>query len=98
MPTPAGELHNNARMTWGKALLRWAPSPQAALSAALHLNHRYALDGCDPCSYAGVLWCFGLYDAPKAPPGTSISGSVAQRATAGHARRLPPTVLEALPV
>jgi hypothetical protein len=28
-------------------------------SAALHCNHRWALDGCDPASYAGVLWCFG---------------------------------------
>jgi deoxyribodipyrimidine photolyase len=26
-----GELHNNVRMTWGKAFLAWAPSPQAAL-------------------------------------------------------------------
>jgi deoxyribodipyrimidine photolyase len=54
-----GELHNNVRMTWGKALLPWAASPQQALAAALHLNHKYALDGCDPCSYSGVLWCFG---------------------------------------
>lgn len=27
----AGELHNNVRMTWGKAFLQWAPSPEAAL-------------------------------------------------------------------
>ncbi len=27
--------------------------------AALHCNHRWALDGCDPASYAGILWCFG---------------------------------------
>lgn len=31
----------------------------APCSAALHCNHRWALDGCDPASYAGVLWCFG---------------------------------------
>jgi deoxyribodipyrimidine photo-lyase len=54
-----GELHNNVRMTWGKAPLGWAPSPAAALAWTLHLNHKFALDGCDPCSYAGVLWCFG---------------------------------------
>ena len=29
--TAAGELHNNVRMTWGKAFLQWAPSPDAAL-------------------------------------------------------------------
>ena len=46
-------------MTWGKAPLLWAPSPAAALSFTLHLNHKWALDGCDPASYAGVLWCFG---------------------------------------
>ena len=45
------------RMTWGKALLPWTKDPAAALEAALHLNHRFALDGCDPCSYGGVLWC-----------------------------------------
>ena len=86
---PTGELHNNVRMTWGKAFLQWAPDPAAALRwgtprsraaevaaairvhphsalslpffcrAALHVNHRWALDGCDPASYAGVLWCFG---------------------------------------
>lgn len=27
--------------------------------AALHCNHKWALDGGDPASYAGVLWCFG---------------------------------------
>lgn len=44
------------RMTWGKALLPWTKSPADALTATLHLNHRFALDGCDPCSYGGVLW------------------------------------------
>ncbi len=28
---PAGELHNNVRMTWGKAFLQWGPTPEAAL-------------------------------------------------------------------
>ena len=26
-----GELHNNVRMTWGKAILNWTKSPQQAL-------------------------------------------------------------------
>ena len=60
-----GELHNNLRMTWGKAFLSWAPSPGSALAWALELNHKYALDGGDPCSYGGVLWCFGGFDGPK---------------------------------
>jgi len=45
-----GELHNNVRMTWGKALLDWTPNAAAALSMMLDLNHRYALDGRDPAS------------------------------------------------
>mmetsp|Transcript_38364 Transcript_38364/g.80593 ORF Transcript_38364/g.80593 Transcript_38364/m.80593 type:complete len:726 (-) Transcript_38364:259-2436(-) len=80
-----GELHNNLRMTWGKSLLFWTRSPQAALSTTLHLNHRFALDGCDPCSYGGVLWCFGLFDGPKGPE-RPVCGSLRTRATAKHAK------------
>ena len=52
----AGELHNNSRMTWGKAFIGWAP-PADALAALIRCNHRFALDGCGPCSYGGILWC-----------------------------------------
>ena len=54
-----GELHNNLRMTWGKALLEWTRGPEACLARLLDLNHRYALDGRDPASYGGILWCLG---------------------------------------
>ena len=47
-----GELHNNIRMTWGKAMIRWAPSPELAFEWALTLNDRFALDGGDPASVA----------------------------------------------
>ena len=33
-----------------QAFLKWAPDPAQALQWALELNHRYALDGADPCS------------------------------------------------
>ena len=33
----------------------------------MHLNNKYALDGRDPNSYTGILWCFGLFDRPWAP-------------------------------
>ncbi|MEL6898664.1 MAG: NAD(P)-binding protein, partial [Planctomycetota bacterium] len=59
-----GEMHNNVRMTWGKAMLDWTSSPQRALQMILDLNHRYALDGRDPCSYGGILWCLGQFDRP----------------------------------
>ncbi len=94
----AGELHNNVRMTWGKALLAWTASPFLALHTALHLNHLFALDGCDPASYSGVLWCLGLFDSPKSSESTPITGSLATRPTSTHARRLNPAAYKALSV
>lgn len=82
-----GELHNNLRMTWGKALLAWSDSPAQALARLVELNHRYALDGNDPASYGGLLWCLGLFDRPFAPP-QPVLGSVRPRPLAAHARRL----------
>lgn len=61
----SGELHNNLRMTWGKALLQWAASPEQALARLVYLNDHHALDGLSPPSYGGILWCFGLFDGPK---------------------------------
>ncbi len=81
-----GELHNNVRMTWGKAVLRWTRSPQDALRLLIDLNHRYALDGSDPSSYGGLLWCLGLFDRPFQPE-KPILGAVRPRSTAGHAKR-----------
>lgn len=82
-----GELHNNVRMTWGKALLEWTPNAGTALTRLIDLNHRYALDGRDPNSYAGILWCLGLFDRPFQPE-QPILGSVRGRAIQHHASRL----------
>ena len=82
-----GELHNNVRMTWGKAILNWTKSPQAALRLMIDLNHRYALDGRDPASYGGLLWCLGQFDRPFEPE-SNIFGTVRPRSTRDHARRL----------
>jgi photolyase PhrII len=81
-----GELHNNLRMTWGKALLPWTPRSERALKLLIDLNHRLALDGSDPNSYGGLLWCLGQFDRPF-PPGP-IFGSVRQRSARRHASRL----------
>ena len=62
-----GELHNNLRMTWGKQLLWWTQTPADALATLIDLNHRYALDGRDPGSYGGILWCLGAFDRSFAP-------------------------------
>jgi photolyase PhrII len=82
-----GELHNNVRMTWGKALLSWTRDPQAALDVMIDLNHRLALDGNDANSYGGLLWCLGLFDRPF-KPNRPVIGSLRPRSTKEHARRL----------
>lgn len=81
-----GELHNNVRMTWGKALFAWTPDPATALRMLIDLNHRYALDGRDPASYGGLLWCLGLFDRPFGEQ--PVFGTVRTRPVANHARRL----------
>lgn len=82
-----GELHNNVRMTWGKAIVQWTRSPREALKIMIDLNHRFALDGSDPNSYAGILWCLGLFDRPFTPP-QPIIGTTRPRSTRAHAARL----------
>ncbi|MDB4907817.1 MAG: phr [Gemmatimonadetes bacterium] len=61
-----GAMHNVVRMLWGKSVLTWAPTYAQALEWLVHLNDRYALDGSDPNSYAGIQWCFGKFDRPFA--------------------------------
>lgn len=82
-----GWLHNNIRMTWGKAIPRWTASAEHALASLIDLNHRFALDGCDPNSYAGLLWCLGQFDRPFTPE-RPVLGSVRGRDTETHAERL----------
>jgi deoxyribodipyrimidine photo-lyase len=59
-----GEMHNYVRMLWGKAVINWTASYEEALAILEHLNNKYCLDGRDPNSYAGILWCFGKHDRP----------------------------------
>jgi deoxyribodipyrimidine photo-lyase len=61
-----GVMHNVVRMLWGKSVLTWAPTYAEALAWLVHLNDKYALDGRDPNSYAGIQWCFGKFDRPFA--------------------------------
>jgi deoxyribodipyrimidine photo-lyase len=61
-----GYLHNAMRMYWGKKILHWSRTPQAAHRVALALNDKYLLDGRDPNSYANIGWLFGLHDRPWA--------------------------------
>jgi deoxyribodipyrimidine photo-lyase len=55
------------RMLWGKKILEWSPSPEEAFRVMIRLNDRYAIDGRDPNSYAGMGWVLGRFDRPWAP-------------------------------
>lgn len=62
-----GRIHNYLRMLWGKKILQWTRSPRQALEFMVALNDRHALDGRNPCSYAGIFWVLGRYDRPWGP-------------------------------
>lgn len=81
-----GELHNDVRMSWAKEVLQWSRSPEEALATLIDLNHRYALDGRDPASYSGILWCFGAFDRPFSPE-VPVLGAVRPRPIAQIAQR-----------
>jgi len=61
-----GSMHNYLRMLWGKNLLQWTRRVGDALRWMTELNDKYALDGRDPNSYAGIQWCLGKFDRPFA--------------------------------
>jgi deoxyribodipyrimidine photo-lyase len=62
-----GVIHNALRMIWGKRVLEWTATPEEALDTLLALNDRWALDGRDPNSLSGILWCLGRFDRPWGP-------------------------------
>jgi deoxyribodipyrimidine photo-lyase len=59
-----GWVHHAVRTLWGKAVVQWTPSIAECFRILVHLNNKYALDGCDANSYAGILWTFGKFDRP----------------------------------
>ena len=85
--TKHGELHNNLRMTWGKAIPYWTESLDKSLHIAQKLNDKYALDGRDPSSIVGVQWCHGLFDRPF-EPSIPVMGIVRKRDIETHKSRL----------
>jgi deoxyribodipyrimidine photo-lyase len=62
-----GRIQNYLRMLWGKKILHWSESPQAALAIMIELNNKYAVDGRDPNSCSGIFWVLGRYDRPWGP-------------------------------
>ncbi|MGB9832811.1 MULTISPECIES: deoxyribodipyrimidine photo-lyase [Caldisericum] len=59
-----GKMHGYIRMYWGKKIIEWSESLEIAFKFLEDLNNKYALDGRDPNSYAGIAWCFGKHDRP----------------------------------
>ncbi len=82
-----GELHNNVRMTWGKAVPMWSSDATESLERLIDLNHRYALDGRDPASFGGLLWCLGQFDRPFSPE-VAVLGTVRPRRSDEHQQRM----------
>lgn len=62
-----GTIHNYLRMLWGKKIIEWSGTPEEAHAAMVRMHDLYALDGRDPNTHAGILWCFGKHDRPWAP-------------------------------
>lgn len=81
-----GRIHNYLRMLWGKKVLEWSASPEEAYRVLEHLNNKYALDGRDPNSYSGILWCFGLFDRPW-PPEREVFGNIRFMSSANTAKK-----------
>ena len=82
-----GELHNNLRMTWGKAFPLWTKNLESSLEQSQMLNDKYALDGRDPSSVVGIQWCHGLFDRAFFPS-EPVMGVVRKRDIVTHSSRL----------
>ena len=82
-----GRIHNYLRMLWGKRIVEWTEGPREALEVMVELNNRYALDGRDPNSYSGILWCLGKYDRPWGPE-RPVYGTVRYMSSENTRRKL----------
>lgn len=82
-----GRLHNYLRMLWGKKILEWSPSPREALAHMIELNNRFAVDGRNPNSYSGIMWCLGRYDRPWGPE-RPIYGNIRYMSSDNTSRKL----------
>ena len=82
-----GRIHNYLRMLWGKKILEWSRSPREALANMIELNNKYGVDGRDPNSVSGILWCLGRYDRPWGPE-RKVLGKVRYMSSANTARKV----------
>ena len=82
-----GTIHNYLRMLWGKKIIEWSETPEDAHRTMVRLHDEYALDGRDPNTHAGILWCFGKHDRPWAPE-RPIFGTIRWMSSAQTARKM----------
>lgn len=82
-----GHMHNYLRMLWGKKVLQWSATPQEAFETLVELNNRWALDGRDPNSWAGIGWVFGRFDRAWGPE-RPIFGKIRYMTSENTARKL----------
>ena len=82
----SGRIQNYLRMLWGKKVLEWSGSPEEGYRILEHLNNKYALDGRDPNSYSGMLWCFGLFDRYW-PPEREVLGNIRYMSSENTAKK-----------
>lgn len=80
-----GKIHGYYRMYWGKKIIEWSADYRQAVQTMIDIHGRYALDGRDPCTYANVLWCFGLHDRPW--PARPVFGKMRYMSREGMQRK-----------
>ena len=85
-----GRMHNYLRMLWGKRILEWTRHPREALEFMFELNDRFALDGRDPNSVAGITWVLGRFDRAWGPE-RPIYGKIRYMTSTNTARKLKST-------
>lgn len=90
-----GTIHGYLRMLWGKKIIEWSETPEAAHAAMVTLHERYAHDAVDPNTHAGILWCFGKHDRPWAPE-RPIFGTVRWMSSEQTAKKVRLREIEAL--
>lgn len=82
-----GTMQNYLRMLWGKKILEWTREPREAHEVMVELNNRFALDGRDPNSTSGILWCLGKHDRPWGPE-REVFGTVRYMSSKNTARKM----------
>jgi deoxyribodipyrimidine photo-lyase len=73
-------------MLWGKKILEWSGDAEEARETLFALNDRWALDGRDPNSASGLLWCLGRHDRAWGPE-RPIFGTVRYMTSESAARK-----------